>query len=509
MKRHRLASAVIPLVTLAGMSAASAANPCDPLTHGAVGNGTFDNTSAIQSAVNACAARGGGIVPLSVVSPNTTATYVTGPFTLKSHVLLQINKNVILQGTNDHARYVPAFINWVYQPNEALISANGQTDVGIIGAGTIDGAGGQLQPGGGPSWWTLTSNFAADATNTGPANSFGIKYYTNSNLAAYYPNRPAGLDLTDVPSSNGMPRPWLIEFYLCNHVTINGVTLRNAPMWHQGLRFSNDISETGVTVNAPGTSPNTDGVDVVGSSQVSLANLNLAVGDDNIAIKSGLPLKSGFPMETGIPQIPTSNVMVTNITAGTGHGISMGSEAANGVNNVHIQNVRYTGTADGFRIKTGRDRGNRTTASQIFNITLQNLTMTNVALPLSINAYYPASAGPTEPPTDPAQPITATTPFVHDITINGLTATGATSQSIIEGLPESCIKNVALNNVSIKTTGKGLALRHMTGTFSNVIPTPTFVAQENVIVVAANGTPSITDTPPLAGQIACSAQPAS
>jgi polygalacturonase len=478
-------------------------NPCDPLNYGAVGNGAFgtgngtdntnaitsgtDNTSAIQAAINACAAAGGGIVPLSVV--NGQGVYVTGPITLASHVLLQINEGVTLAATNDQSRYVPAFINWVYQPNEALISAVNATDVGIIGSGTIDGGGGALQPGGGPSWWTQAASFAIG--NTGPINSYGVAYYLNP---------------PDVPTSNGMPRPFLLEFYQCNNILINGVTLQNAPMWHQGLRFSNNINETGVTVNAPGNSPNTDGVDVVGSTNVTLANLELSDGDDDIAIKSGLPVDPDSPKQVGIPEMATSNVIVTNITAGTGHGISVGSEASNGVNHVIIMNVNYIGTSDGFRIKTGRDRGN-----QIYDINLNSIRMTNVALPLSINAYYPASGGPTEPPYDPAQPPTATTPYVHDITIQNFTATGATSQSIVEGLPESCIQRVNLRNVSIQTSNKGIALRHMTGVFTNVTSTPgssggPFVVQENVTVVTAGTTPAITNTPPQTGQVACSAQ---
>jgi polygalacturonase len=501
--------ALAPLVMALGMSTAhAAANPCDPLNYGAIGdgifgtgNGTFgtdaitsgtDNTAAIQSAINACASAGGGTVPLSVV--NGQGVYLTGPITLASHVLLLINRGVTLAATNDQSRYVAAFINWVYQPNEALISAVGAVDVGIIGAGTIDGGGGALQPDGGPSWWTQAAGFATG--NTGPTNSFGVAYYLNP---------------FDVPTSNGMPRPFLLEFYQCSNVVINGVTLQNAPMWHQGLRFSDNINETGVTVNAPNSSPNTDGVDVVGSTNVTLANLHLSDGDDDIAIKSGLPVNPNSPNQVGIPQMATSNVIVTNITAGTGHGISVGSEASNGVNHVLIQNVTYTGTSDGFRIKTGRDRGN-----EIYDISLNSIRMTNVALPLSINAYYPASGGPTEPqnpplpPYDPAQPVTATTPYVHDITIQNFTATGATSESIIEGLPESCIQRANLSNVSIQTSNKGIALRHMTGVFTNVISTPgsggPFVVQENVTVVTAGTTPAITNTPPQTGQTPCSAQ---
>jgi polygalacturonase len=450
---------VILAVALTPVTTTSA---CSPLAFGAVGDGSTDNTTAIQNAVNACAAQGGGNVELSVVGNN--AVYVTGPFVLKSQVQLQIDSGVTLQATNDHSRYVGAYINWVYQPNEALISAEGADNVGIIGAGIIDGAGNELQPNGGPSWWTLG---ASQPTST---------------------------------------RPWLLEFYQCNHVTISGVTLKNSPMWNQALRFSNDITESGVTINAPANAPNTDGVDLVGSTNVTLSNLNISVGDDNIAIKSGLPIDPTDPKQKGLPQMATSQVQVTNIIAGEGHGISIGSEASNGVNNVTIQNVHFTYTGNGLRIKTGRDRG-----GQIYNIVAKELVMAGVAVPITINAYYPAAGGPSEPPYQPAAPITATTPYVHDITIDNVVATGAIAQSIIEGLPESCIHNVTLNSVSIQTSGTGINLRHMTGTLTNVTstpapPNPPFVVQENVTVATAGTTPAITNTLPKANQTACSAQ---
>src|SRR5579871_399391 len=433
---------------------------CDPLTYGAVGDGKTDNTLAIQSAINACAALGGGVVPPQVVG--SQSVYLSGPIALLSHVHLNIGAGATLQATNDHTRYVPAYINWVYQANEALISAQGQSDVAITGSGIIDGAGGQLQPDGGPSWWSLTGS---------------------------QPNRP-----------------WLIEFYQCDGVTLSGITLQNSPMWTRALRFSNAITETGVTVTAPDTSPNTDGVDVVGSSNVTLTNLVINVGDDNIAIKSGLPVDPTDPKQQGIPRMAASQIQISAITAGSGHGISIGSEAANGVNHVTIQNVQFTYTGNGFRLKTARDRG-----SEIYAISIQGLVMKGVALPLSINDYYPALGGPQEPPYQAARPVTATTPHVHDISITDLTATGANVQSFIEGLPESCIDHVTLSNVSIQTSTPGLALRHVTGGFYNVTVTPPsgdapFGVQENVSVTATGTTAPIATTLPQAGQIACSAQ---
>jgi polygalacturonase len=457
-----LSTAVLDNVTITAVTPPTPTGPCSPLGFGAVGDGKTDNTTAIQSAINACAGQGGGIVELSVVGSN--AVYLTGPITLASHVQLQIDQGVTLQATSDHGRYVGAYINWVYQPNEALISAKGATNVGIIGAGTIDGAGGQLQPNGDPSWWTLAPGLPTSA------------------------------------------RPWLIEFYQCDHITISGVTLRNAPMWNQALRFSSVITESGVTISAPANSPNTDGVDLVGSSNVTLSDLNISVGDDNIAIKSGLPIDPTDPKQTGLPQMATSQVQVSNITAGEGHGISIGSEASNGVNNVTIQNVHYTYTGNGFRIKTARDRG-----GQVHDITFKDAVMIGVSIPLMINAYYPALGGPSEPPYQAAQPITPTTPYVHDITIQNLAATGANSRSFIEGLPESCIHNVTLNNVNIQTSAAGVILRHMTGAFTDVtstpaVPNPPFLVQENVTVTTAGTTPAIPTTPPQGGQTACSAQ---
>jgi polygalacturonase len=435
---------------------------CSPTSFGAVGDGKTDNTAAIQNAVNACAAQGGGTVQLSVAGKN--AVYVTGPLTLKSHVHLYIDQGVTLQATNTHSRYVAAYINWVYQPNEALISAKGATDVAIMGAGTIDGAGDQPDPNDGGRTWHEVA-------------------------------------LTESPA-NRSTRPWVLEFYQCDHVTISGVTLQHQPYWMQALRYSSDITETGVTINGVGR--NSDGVDLVGVTNVTLSDLDISVSDDNIAIKSGLPISNSdyyYSKEIGLPQMPTSNVLIKNITARAGQGLSIGSEAVNGVNNVTIENVNFTNILYGFRIKTGRDRG-----GQIYGIFVNHFMMTGGGWPIAIDSYY-STVGPD--PRGPAQPITPTTPHVHDIVIHDLVATDTNEQSYIRGLPESCILNVALNGVTIQTSYLGLDLLHMTGTFTDVTitpapPNPPFMVEENVTVTTEGTTPAIPPTPPLADQVACS-----
>ena len=462
--------ALAQVVIMRAAAAQVRGDPCSPLTHGAVGDGVTDNTTAIQSAIDACSKVGGGAVRLYV--EDGKGTYLTGPISLASHVRLQIDKGATLRGTTDHTRDRIAFLNRPYHANEALVSAHRATDTGIVGPGTIDGQGGAPALGGGPSWWQLT--------------------------------HPSGAT-PDIPTSNGVPRPWLVEFYQCDRVAVNNVTFTNAPMWNLVFRYSSHItvSEYTATVTPEASIPHTDGIDLVGSSYATLLFLNIATGGDGVALKSGLPLDVAItrdPNDAGLPQLPTHDVKIANSTFTNGNGIVVGGEAVNGVYNVVARNVVETNTDHGLLIKSSRGRGSQATG--VYNIVAENFTLAGVRQPLAITAYDPRVGGQVEPTNDPPQPITPLTPNVHDITISGLKATNATAESFIVGLPESCIRNVSLSNVSITGRGARFRLRNMTGTFTDVTRAvaddgPPFVVQENVTVKAAGATAAIANTSPL------------
>jgi polygalacturonase len=544
-------------LTMSAGAAMAAGNPCSPTSYGAVGDGTIGtnngtlNTVAIQHAIDACAARGGGIVALNP-SPTGKNVYLTGPIQLKSHVYLSINAGVTLLATTDEGQYSIAYLNYPMPgtnvfpflptvPYEALVFAYQAFDTGIIGTGTINGQGNV----------TSTSTNRPAGTGTGATRFDGPSYIgtTVGNPSTLYswwtlPSPGTGPTLngtswynapqTDIPTSNGVARPWLVEFYECHDVTVNGITLVDSPMWNLVLRYSSYItvtnyhvqnySDPGATVPAPTIGPNTDGIDPVGASFLTISNIFIQVGDDDVAIKSGLPLDviSGiqFPPGTdqnqiGLPTMPSHDILITNASITGGHGISIGSEASNGVYNVTIQNINANGSAltEGLRIKTGRTRGNY--AIGIHDINVENMLATDVVQPILIFGYYPAGGpvnetGFTQQCTltnmvncvDPPQAIQQYTPNVYNINISDLTATGATQSSIIAGVPESCILNVNLNNVSIQSNAAGPAgangtfqLRNMTGTFNNVNvistrspPIPGWVVQENVIATETGGT---------------------
>jgi len=435
---------------------------CDPLGSAVVADGRTDNTVAIQNAIDSCAMSGGGQVRLGLAGAAAGAVYVTGPIQLKSHVHLIIDGGVTLQAIATHSRYEPAFINWVYRPNEALISAKGATDVGISGSGTIDGGGDLPDPQDGGRTWH----------DVGAADSPTLK----------------------------STRPWVIEFYQCDHVTITGVTIQNQPYWVQALRYSRDILESGVTINGIGR--NSDGVDLVGVTNATITNMDIRDSDDYIAVKSGLPISPNdyyYEREIGLPEMPTSHVRISNITARDGQGISIGSEAVNGVHDVVIENVTISNTHGGFRIKTGRDRG-----GDIYDIHVKNFVANGGDTPLEIYSYYSAlgdDAG------GPIFPVTPLTPRVHDIYIQDFAANDTGGRSYIRGLPEACIRNVVLNDVNIQSNGYGFELLNVTGAFTNLVVTadlpPTYTVKQNVNVTSFGTTPPFEHTAPRMGEPAC------
>lgn len=496
-----------PLAAALGSTASHAAgNPCDPTTYGAVNDGVTDNATAIQRAIDTCAANGGGVVPLT-----GGGTFVTGPIALRSHITLQIMAPTVLKNTLNHYAYQPAFIGYPFRfvndpsltggvgPSftgkpEAMISANGVTDVAIIGNGTIDGSGADNPPAnidGGQSWWTMATNTKAVAAAGAPPCFAGttITCYTaaiitsGTNNAASY----AGQSFSDIVTSNGLPRPFLVEFYNCTNVTVNGVLLTNSPMWSLGLRYDKNVTVSNYRVINPPDSPNTDGIDPLGTNGLTVSNADINTGDDNIAIKSGLP---GVPPGAyyappyNLPRIATSNVTISNSIFRRGHGLSVGSETINGVNHIRANTIQFLGTDNGFRIKTGRDRGN-----QISDMVIQNLRMVDVPTPISLSEYYPTVPGATQG--DIVQPENpATRPYVHDISISNVVVTNPKTvrntnvgASLIVGIPESPIYNVALKNISITTAataGTYMRLRNVNNlTCSNVTITPLNLGSPN------------------------------
>src|SRR5437763_4458983 len=108
--------------------------------YGAVGDGKALDTGAIQKAIAACAAGGGG----QVLFP--PGKYLVATIHLKSHITIKLDAGAVLVGCPDPEQYEhfspPKDMPEAKFPtrwHRALLLGDGVQDVTIIGPGIIDG----------------------------------------------------------------------------------------------------------------------------------------------------------------------------------------------------------------------------------------------------------------------------------------------------------------------------------------------------------------------------------
>jgi polygalacturonase len=330
---------------LAAVSASSsyAAKTCDPHQFGAKGDGKTKDTVALQSAIDACAAQGGGTVRL------TAGTYVSAPLVLKSNITLHLEKGATILGSPDHGEYPP--VTMFHLPDlQPLISAANASNIAIEGEGTIDGNG--------ESWWQEVR---------------AVK---------------------DKGVLGNHPRPKLIIFDHCKNVRIEGIIIQNSPMWQVVPYYTDGMVIRNVRILAPQHSPNTDAIDPFSSSNIVIDKVYSDVGDDNVAIKSG-------PINSPGPDDPSRNITITDCTFMHGHGLSIGSELSGGAQNIRAERIHFEGTDQGIRVKANRDRGN-----DVGNFVFRDITMKDVTTAILISEYYPKVKPPENDPPQPVGRLT-------------------------------------------------------------------------------------------------------
>jgi polygalacturonase len=340
-------------------------------------------------------------------------TYFTLPITMTSHVDLHLNDGAVIQFPTDITAYgLPADPTQATPQQRTELRTTRRALINGDGLTDVSITGSGVIDGGGTAWWS---------TNRGAART------------------PYGND-----------RPKLIILSNSQRLLFQGITLQNSPMWNLVPTLCHDVTIERLHVNAPSMSPNTDAIDPQSCDTVLIRDCDLDIGDDNVAVKA----------LDGV----CCNILVENLRCLHGHGISIGSETYHGIHDVTVRNCTFIGTANGIRIKSARDRGN-----QIYGFHFSNITMKDVTTALTINMYYMDKAGSA---TRVTKPLTATTPYLRDVWIENVTATGAKTNEEIIGLPESPVKNINLTNVSI-SGAKGMIVRDAAGVvFKNVTITP-------------------------------------
>jgi hypothetical protein len=320
---------------------------------GAASDGKTPCTPALQKAIDAAGAAGGGVVEFPA------GIFLSGPLQLRSGVTLQLDVGATLLGSRDLKDYSspsadaakpkPVFHN--------LIHGEGLHDVTIRGAGTIDGNG----------------------------------------------------DAFPDPHEQ-VKRPHNIFLDRCQNVLVEGVRLRNAGSWMQDYKLCTNVVIRGIAVFNHATH-NNDGLDVDSSLNVTITDCQVDSDDDGICLKSttGTPcrnvkisgcassshcnaLKLGTESGGGFVDIVISNCTVfspMNSTAINGvqrgeAGIALEMVDGGRLENVSVTDIKINGVATPIFLRLG-DRGRpyatgrRPGVGTFRNVLLKNITAENAS----------------------------------------------------------------------------------------------------------------------------------
>ncbi len=184
-------------------------------------------TAAIQTAIDAAAAGGGGTVSVPA------GDWFTAPIRLRSHVELRLEPGARLWASPDLADYAA-------QPH--LLLAEDAEDVALTGPGEIHGQS--------PAWAIPWMN-----------------------------RRPTGWSsCTERPSK-------MLLFRRCRHVSVEGVRIYDSPRWTLTFWDCRHVGVRGVLIRNFDL-VNADGIDIVDSRHVAISDCDIHTTDDGIVMKN-------------------------------------------------------------------------------------------------------------------------------------------------------------------------------------------------------------------------------
>ncbi len=387
----------------------------DILRFGAVGDGLKDCSAAIRGAIAACQAAGGG----HVVVP--AGRFLTGAIRLKSGVDLHLASGATLAFSRDPRQYLPlVFTRWEgvelmnYSP---FIYAFEEHDIAITGSGTLDG---QADA---DHWWPWKGTSA----NAGGADQAAAR-------AKLIEMGARGVPVADRVFGEGhYLRPNFIQPYRCTNVLVDGVAIRNSPMWEIHPVLCTNVTVRNVAIDSHG--PNNDGCDPESCRDVLVDGCTFDTGDDCIALKSGRN-EDGRRLN-----VPIENVIVRGCTMKDGHGgVVIGSEISGGARNIFAEKCTMDSPQldRALRIKTNAVRG-----GIVERVYMRNVQVGEVAeAVVTVNFYYEEADKGTFMPT------------VRDVEVRGVTSRKSRYALLLRGFPKAPIGDVRLIDCAFDNVAK-------------------------------------------------------
>jgi polygalacturonase len=334
------------VVTGTGVSAAAPGGVYDVKDYGAKGNGSTNDSGAIDKAITAANAAGGGTVRFTSGNYKSANTVH-----LKSNVTIQLDSGATITGSSADSYDKAESNEWDdYQDyghshfHDAMFYGDKLTNIGFTGAGTIDGGG----------------NLITGNPKSGEADKI--------------------LSLTH-----------------CDGLTVSGIKLRRGGHFAALINGCTNVVSDKLTIDS---ASDRDGWNIISTTNVTITNVTIAANDDALVFKSDYALGA---------KLPNGNVTVNNaklsavccnalmfgsetcgdftgyqfsditITGAHKSGIGIVSMDGAKISDVHYRNITMSGTYSPIMMKIGTRKrcGNKPGVGSISGITFDNITGTH------------------------------------------------------------------------------------------------------------------------------------
>lgn len=391
--------------------------------YGAVSDTVTVNTNAIQKAIDNCALKGGGIVTFK------PGTYVSGSIFIKTNVVLQIDKGVLLLGSQNFDDYPEintriAGLEMVWPA--ALINLIDVKNAALTGKGIVNARGKFCWD----LYWATRKEY----------DTRGLRWIVDYDVKRV--------------------RTVLVQH--SENITVKELTFKNAGFWTVQLLYSSKVTVDGVIIknNEDGSGPSTDGIDVDSSTWVLIQNCDIDCNDDNFCLKAGRDW-DGLRINK-----PTAYVVIRKSIARRGAGlVTLGSETSGGIHHILATDLYAKHTDNGLRVKSAFTRG-----GLVEDIYFQNSVLDSVRNVFQFNLnWYPAYSYSELPKgyvydSVPAHwksmlqkvtPVEKGIPAAKNFYITNITATHAKVAFDAVGYKQSTLKNFVFTNSTVAASVLG------------------------------------------------------
>lgn len=332
--------------------------------YGAIGDGATLCTEAFCEASLAAQQAGGGTILVD------GGYYCTGTVRIPSNTTLWIAQGAALVASKDLTRYGDSLLEFVDAEN-----------VKLTGGGKVIGNGEYFvylpakRPLTEPLPYTKLPPQLFDPMGY-PADTIRFAYRSRIRYAEdkYGDNLP--------PIKRPMYTVWVRG---CKNVKIENIVIESAFSWTLCLDYSERVSVRDLVINDNRHVANTDGIDIMGCSGVTIDHCFISCADDGICIKApGLQGHDGLDVSDKLAMGATRDVSIKNCTVmSVMNCFKIGTETYFDIENVSVEHCRfllpdiYPGAVSGISIESAD-------GSHVRHIRISDIVMEKVCCPLFI-----------------------------------------------------------------------------------------------------------------------------